>query len=283
MLISEDAIPQDDSVDAVFTSANFKTYESATYGPTFSVIYGENAVSDRWVRLIEEAQESIHIASGHLRSRPVAEAILARAAARPDMDIRVYLDGQEYTSTWTHDAQMSKLDTCLEEAAGNANKIQKCQDVGFMFAHALHVAGVDVRLKHYSYRWHWSYAVQMHHKYMVVDGDTLVTGSYNLSDNAEHNTLENIMVFSGVEHHGLAQAYEINFEMMWRTGEDSNRFEELVDAIQNHDGEIPLVYPSMALDSDEITMLKALIRDVCPEVDSAPFRQDPKRYQVCYP
>lgn len=48
-----------------------------------------------WSRRSRDADESIWVGSGHLRSRPVAEALIAKRAADPMIDIRVYLDGQE--------------------------------------------------------------------------------------------------------------------------------------------------------------------------------------------
>ncbi len=282
MPIEDWMIPADESVDALFTSTNFDTYESTAYGPTFTVVHGLSTVADRWVSLIQSAQFSIHIASGHLRSRPIAEALMAKKAANPHMDIRVYLDGQEYTSSWTHDQQQEKLATCVDEAGANAKKVQKCYDVGFLFAYALDTSGVPVRFKHYAYRWHYSYAPQMHHKYMVIDGGTLVTGSYNLSDNAEHNTMENVIVLDGPAYRGLAQAFEANFESMWSTGEAEGLFDQLMAQVQSADTSVPLVYPSMALTTSQVTMLKALIRQICPAVDSWEYRKDPRGHQVCY-
>jgi len=116
--ITEWMIPDIPVVDAVFTSANFRT-SVTSYGPTFSVVRGENEVSDVLVGLIQDARSSIRIASGHLRSRPVAEALMAKHAANPNLDIRVYLDGQEYISEWYQAEQDADLEDCLEaQAAG---------------------------------------------------------------------------------------------------------------------------------------------------------------------
>lgn len=281
--VDENWIPTDTRVEAYFTSNNFKTYVSNTYGPTFSVVAGKNHVADQWVRFIEEAKTSIHIASGHLRSRPIAQALLIKHAADPDVDIRVYLDGQEYTSEWVHEAQLAKLETCVAQASASVSRTQKCMDVGFRFSYSLHEAGIDVRFKHYAYRWHYTYAPQMHHKYMLIDGELLVTGSYNLSDNAEHNTMENIMVFRGADFLGLNQAFEINFEILWRTGELDDRLAQLRDSIAHHEGQVLLTYPAMALTTPEIASLKKLIKVHCPQVDSEAFRKDPQAHKVCTP
>ena len=86
--------------EAYFTSSNFRTYNSSLYGPTFASISGEHNVADRVAELIEGANDSIRIASGHMRSKQIAEALIAKRAADPDVSIQVYLDGQEYISRW---------------------------------------------------------------------------------------------------------------------------------------------------------------------------------------
>ena len=74
-----------------------------------------------------------------------------------------------------------------------------------------------VRYKYYAYRWHYSYAIQMHHKYMIVDGKRLFTGSYNYSDNAEHNTMENVVIYDAAAFPALVAAFVANFEALWQT------------------------------------------------------------------
>ena len=279
--VYEADIPDEPGVGVRFTSANFTVGPRANYGPTFSGIRGSNEVSDSLVALIESANRSIWVASGHLRSKPVSEALMAKAAANPELDIRVYLDGQEYLSAAYHDRQLADRATCLDEAGDSEARRSDCTDKGFLYGYALHKAGIDVRFKYYAYRWNYRYAPQMHHKYLIVDGKTLASGSYNLSDNAEHNTLEN-MVFYGSESFGpLIRAFEGNFENMWTTGEFGGLYDGLMDEINNGEGAFPIVFDPMALDWDKITALKALIREACPEINSWQFREYPDRHRTC--
>ncbi len=275
-------IVDDPWVDAVFTSANFKTYDSARYGPTFSVIRGSNKVADTLVKLIGQAQESIHIASGHLRSRPVAEALLAKWEENPQMDIRVYLDNQEYISEWYNTNQEMELMDCLNDAGDSEAKIQDCYDNGYHFSYPVYEAGIPVRFKTYCYRWHYSYAVQMHHKYLIFDGKTLASGSYNLSDNAEHNTIENMVIYHADRFPDLLNAYEQNFESIWTTGETDHLYENLMDEIENGSGPVPIVFDSMALTWPQVTELKQAIRDACPDVNSDDYRRNPQDHRTCY-
>lgn len=259
---------------AYMTSNNFDAV-----GDTFRG-NGGNAVSDRLIAAIEGARTSIWVASGHLRHRGVAAALVAARAGHPGLDVRVYLDGQEYISAAAHARQLAALTDCLAAAGDDANARRECLERGFKFGYQVGQADVLVRYKFYAYRWDYSYALQMHHKYMIIDGDELWTGSYNLSDNAEHNALENMLVFRGPAHAGLVAAYRANFERIWDTG----RAGDALGALRAEIGEadvIPIVFAPMALTWPEVRDLKALIRDQCPAVDSHEFRVHPERHFVC--
>ncbi len=58
-------------------------------------------------------------------------------------------------------------------------------------------------------------AALLHHKSVVVNGETLVTGSYNWSTYAETKNLENIMIISGPEDRTLITDFQAEFEAMW--------------------------------------------------------------------
>ena len=272
----------DPDVEAHFTSANFRTYESSRYGWTFSRERGRRVVADRLVELIDGARERVLIASGHLRSRPVAEAILRKVRSEPSVDVRIYLDAQEFLSRWYHDEQVADRDECLEAAAGSDARTEDCLDYGFLYAYELVEAGVDVRFKTYSYRWHYSYAEQMHHKYLVLD-DTLVTGSYNLSANAEYDTLENVVVLTGPSHAGLVGRYVANFEALWETGRTEGLYDALMADVREGSDAFPIVFESMALSWTEVDTLKNAMRDHCAELGHEDFRSHPERHHTCQP
>jgi phosphatidylserine/phosphatidylglycerophosphate/cardiolipin synthase-like enzyme len=65
-------------------------------------------------------------------------------------------------------------------------------------------AGVEVRLD--------ANPGLMHHKFMVIDGEIVVTGSYNWSAAAEEKNDENLVVIRDRE---VAGAYEREFERIW--------------------------------------------------------------------
>jgi phosphatidylserine/phosphatidylglycerophosphate/cardiolipin synthase-like enzyme len=273
-VIEDASIPDDPAIDVKFTSANFKIRETS-FGVT-----GTNTVSDLLVAGIQGATKSIHIASGHFRSRPVAEAVMAKAAADPSLDIRVMLDGQEYISKSGHDSQTSNLNSCLAAAAGKEGQTRACLDKGFYYGYLASTSGVPVRYKYYAYRWNASYAVQMHNKVMIVDGDELFTGSYNLSDNAEHNTFENMFHFQGPEYSSLVDQYEVTFEKLWELGRAEGVLGKLQETISTSSS-IPLVFDPVSLEWQEVTDLKSLIRANCTAVDTAEYRANPTKHMYC--
>ncbi len=266
----------DPDAAAHFTSANFTV---AANGASFRIDRTRTEVADVLVAAILGAQRSIHVASGHLRLRPVAEALIAVKRARPALDVRVYLDQQEFISASGHGAQLVELEACLATATTDTQR-WNCTQTDFLFSKQLADAGVALRLKTYAYRWDYSYALQMHHKFMIVDGGDLYTGSYNLSMNAEQATFENVLHVGGASYQPLVAAFTAEFERLWDTG----RSPELLAALRERvatAAEIPLVFPSMALSWDEASELRALIRATGAAADSAPYRDDPAAHRSC--
>jgi phosphatidylserine/phosphatidylglycerophosphate/cardiolipin synthase-like enzyme len=52
----------------------------------------------------------------------------------------------------------------------------------------------------------------MHHKYTVINGQTVITGSYNWSDAADTNNWENLLVIQDQE---MADKYSKDFNRLW--------------------------------------------------------------------
>jgi phosphatidylserine/phosphatidylglycerophosphate/cardiolipin synthase-like enzyme len=65
-------------------------------------------------------------------------------------------------------------------------------------------AGLDVRLD--------GLEGQMHHKVIIVDGKTVVTGSYNFTNSAERYNEENVLI---IHSEMLAKQYEAEFEQLY--------------------------------------------------------------------
>ena len=270
LAITEEAMPLSPGMHVFLTSDNF-TVEGTSFKVTT-----KNTVSDELVRAIDAAEERIHIASGHLRSRPVSEALMRKAAEDPGVEIKVYLDGQEYISDSGNTQQIASRETCLATATTDAKK-RACEDKSFLYGREVEKAGANVRYKYYAYRWDAGYAAQMHNKFLIID-DSLYTGSYNLSDNAEHNTFENMFLFTGPEFADLVEAYEDKFQDLWVQGD--GLLAGLTKTIED-ETTIPIVFPGMSLSWQEVRDLKSLIAAECPDVNSSEFRTNPTAHRTC--
>jgi phosphatidylserine/phosphatidylglycerophosphate/cardiolipin synthase-like enzyme len=214
-----------------------------------------------------------------MRLRPIAEALIAKKQAQPALDIRVYLDQQERISVSGDTQQKAELEDCKARAT-TSQQLRDCSYNDFLFAKALVDAGIDVRFKSFAYRWDATYAVQMHSKYMVVDGKELISGSFNLSMNSEHDTFENALHLTGPQFAPMVSAFEHNFTTMWETGRATDLLAGLRTQVSTS-AEIPLVFPSMALTWSEFDQLRVLIRQNCTLADSTEYRAHPASHKTC--
>jgi hypothetical protein len=268
-------VPDDAGIEPLFTSSNFTA--AGSDGTTWRVDRTKMALTDAWNAAIGRAQTSLHIATTHMRLRPFVEALVSKKQANPSLDIRVYLDQQEYISPSGDTAQKTALDTCLAAATTETQRLN-CLYNDYLFSKLLVDAGITVRFKSYAYRWDHSYAAQMHSKYMVVDGKEVLTGSFNASMNSEQATFESGLHVFGAAYAPLVAKFEQNFTAIW----DVNRaaLASLRTKITN-DATFPIVFPSMALTYQEFGDLRTLIRANCPTVDSTDFRDNPAAHRTC--
>ncbi|MCK5796762.1 MAG: hypothetical protein KAI47_06255 [Deltaproteobacteria bacterium] len=232
----------DDPNEATFfTSSNMKENMS------FTVKSGSAVVGHAIAAELEKATTSIDIASGHMRSQIVYDT-LVRIAKDPTkhVAIRVYVDGQEYTTS-TYKAY---------------------------YAYRLHAAGIPIKFKYYAYRWDYHYAPQMHNKYFIIDGKTLLSGSYNLSENAEIGSIENVIEIKGSAFQDVIKRYSADFSRLWNTQQDGKALAALEEKIQTA-STIPLVFAPMALTHPQIKALKSLISANCPAADKSSSTYNP--------
>lgn len=71
-------------------------------------------------------------------------------------------------------------------------------------------AGIPIRINRH-------YAI-MHNKYIIIDGKTVETGSFNYTQNAEKRNAENVVVIKNNK--TLAKKYMMNWQKLWDEGEE---------------------------------------------------------------
>lgn len=76
-------------------------------------------------------------------------------------------------------------------------------------AEILRDAGIPIRINR-------RYAI-MHNKYLIIDGKTVETGSFNFTANAQKRNAENVIVIK--DDAAIAKLYMANWEKLWNEGE----------------------------------------------------------------
>lgn len=77
-------------------------------------------------------------------------------------------------------------------------------------------------------------AALLHHKAAIINGEKLVTGSYNWSTYAETKNLENLMIITGEEDRSLVSDFIAEFEAIWnnpamaKSGEECRGMKEQI-------------------------------------------------------
>jgi len=250
------------STHALLTSFNFAPTSSQGWS-----VLGTTVVSDALVQAIRGAQDSIKIASGHFVNEPIAQAVVDALTVNPDLEVDIVLDCQEVSKS----GAISTLKSTAEQLGASFG--YKCN----------------------TYRWHYKYAKQMHHKYMIIDDIDLYTGSYNMSLNAEINTFENMLVFKGAEHQALIDAYLTNHEMVKHYGheDDGYALDALIADIETDDV-VPLMWnTAITMSLATFQDLRNRIREQCPATQSwldAPgadtyntwFNKQPQWFAYCH-
>lgn len=145
-------------------------------------------LTDQVVRAIESAKSTIDIASTRVRLIPVLEAI--SAAADRGVQIRIVIGQDDYRGL-----------------SNRANYLEK--------------PGVNLRVKFYNLKPGVFLTHQMHNKFLVVDGESVMTGSFNWSESAEKKHIENLVEFNGLLGRSMATAFTTEFESIWEMGREN--------------------------------------------------------------
>ncbi len=136
----------------------------------------DDGVAGHLVELIRGAQKSIYFLAYSFTSDEIADTMLDRAKAG------VSVAG------------------VFDESQVQANTGDEWE--------RLRAAGLDVRMD--------GNPRLMHHKVIIIDGDTVVTGSYNFSANAEKRNDENALIVHSAK---IASQYMVEFERVFEEGQ----------------------------------------------------------------
>ncbi len=192
----------------------------------------DSALADRIIKEMKKSKKELFIAVTHFNSKSIADALIALHKERGSLRIRVLLDMGEYKVDISQSARLEK-------------------------------AGIEIRYKTYSLMFHHPLSRLMHLKSMLVDGQTLVTGSYNWSDTAEFNNFENLLVLTGDENKKVIAEYSTKLEELWE--ENRDLYPEFMKRLTAKKGSadyrryIPIHFPiAMALSLEEVSAIRSI-------------------------
>jgi phosphatidylserine/phosphatidylglycerophosphate/cardiolipin synthase-like enzyme len=132
----------------------------------------DDGIADDIVRAIQGARRSVDFMAYSFTNDEIAAAVRERAAT--GVQVRGVFDESQVESN----------------TGGEYDNLRQ--------------AGLDVRLDGIN--------GLMHHKVIIIDGETVITGSYNFSNNAERNNDENLLIIHSPE---IAGEYLRNFEEVY--------------------------------------------------------------------
>ena len=136
---------------------------------------------------IKKATQTIDIAMYYLSSRGIARALVQKVQEN-NVQVRIVLDqGQE---------------------------IESASKSGYLIKHGFEV------------RYHLGFGL-MHNKFAIIDGKSLITGSFNWTLTAEERNEENLLIITDGE---TIEKYKERFDYLWNTSRLDSRNAKGVDA-----------------------------------------------------
>lgn len=139
------------------------------------------------IKSIQSATKSVRLAAYSFTSKPITQALIA--AKKRGVDVKMVVDYK------------NNFDGC-----GNGST-KRCS--GAAAVSAAVNAGIDARVVS-------KYAI-FHHKFIVIDGKHLETGSFNFSAAAEKSNAENVLVMWNNPQ--LAETFTAQWNKHWSEGE----------------------------------------------------------------
>lgn len=143
-------------------------------------------LTEQIVRLIDEAQARVDVATTRIRLQPVLEAV--HRAAKRGVQLRILLSQDDY-----HDLYLRAQ---------------------WLF----NVPGIQLRVKFYNLKVANYMFFQMHNKFLIVDAQTVGTGSFNWSESSENGHIENLIELRGSIAGEVMKTFEEEFAMLWDLG-----------------------------------------------------------------
>ncbi len=187
----------------------------------------EHVLTNQVVRLIDGARTELEIATTRVRLVPILESL--KAAASRGVKIKLLISQDDYHDLW------KRSDSLLAQP------------------------NLELRIKFYNLKPAQYITKQMHNKFMIVDHETIETGSFNWSDSSENAHIENVVELKGDGAKDVMAAYQSQFDQIWDRGRDALADFMASLSEKKQKGELPAcAFAPMSLSYDEVRALLKL-------------------------
>ncbi|WP_413943479.1 phospholipase D-like domain-containing protein [Bdellovibrio sp. HCB-162] len=183
-------------------------------------------LTDQVVRLINEAQSEIKIATTRVRLKPVLEAL--QVAANRGVKIYLVISQDDF------------------------------MDIGKRAQYLLSHRNLQLRVKFYNLEVSEYMAFQMHNKFMIVDNAKVLSGSFNWSESSEKSHIENLVELSGSAAEDVLPSYNQEFSDLWNMNRES--LKPLSDYLKTS-SKVSCAIKPMALSVSEIRQVLKLVKN----------------------
>jgi hypothetical protein len=209
-------------------------------------------VAKNLIEAIDNATESVWMSVNHFNIYSVSQALIR--AVKRNIEIRLFVDNQEFKTNIRDTGRKSiemtpRFVRDFKKIAGNKK------------------VDAPVRVKFYSHAPHHSSWFLNHHKYILIDynqEDTsktvLLSGSYNISKNAELKQFDNLVKYTSSDNDGLFHAYAKNHIGNWKFNRNENdkpKANALGKFTKVHKDSFVLIHAKKPADSISLTWREA--------------------------
>lgn len=233
-------------------------------------------VRDALIDAIRKSEKSIYLSLNHFNIRSVSDELIH--AVKRGVNVRLAVDNQEYKSK-INDEEMTP------QFVADWKKI-KPDEIP------------PVRVKYYAHEPSAQFWMLNHHKFALFDYEVpekthLLSGSYNLSKNAEHNQFDNLVDYRTPNYRKLYDSFYEEFDYLWTLNRKNDSPDEDILKpfyTKNEKGLIVLhSNKAISLTWPEIEKLKKDVSDKVPGIFSQYgkvknclyFNPDSKQYSGC--
>lgn len=178
------------------------------------------------VEKINQAKKTLNIATTRIKLFPIYKALLA--AAKRGVKINIVVTMAQYETVYKR--RKSYVKNCKDPFQAHCS-------VGIKYStllekDSLKYKNIKIRIKYFDLRPLQSLRNQMHHKYMIIDNQYVLTGSFNWSFSSEFQHVENLLFMEKTYYPYIVNQFKKDFNHLWVDNKDN--FNQLYAKLKNN-------------------------------------------------